>query len=93
MRLFFAGDMPVEKTLEMVRAYRSECRAFLVDMAEVPKHVDAYREQIPDPGRAEYWRMTALFGRTFYESSVEWADSIIATLENKTKRKKEKQKR
>jgi hypothetical protein len=32
--------------------------------------------------------MTALFGKTFYEASAEWADKIIAILEEKGKVKK-----
>jgi DNA-binding PadR family transcriptional regulator len=88
MRLFFAGDMPAEKTLAMVRAYRDECRELLEEMVDVPENTDKYQEQIHNPERAEYWRMTALFGRTFYESSAEWADKIITTLENKEKQKR-----
>jgi DNA-binding PadR family transcriptional regulator len=89
LRIFFAGDMPAEKTVELLRSYRDKCRESLGEMTNVPESTEKYQRQIENPERAEFWKMTALFGKTFYEASETWADEMIGLLEEKEEQKNE----
>jgi DNA-binding PadR family transcriptional regulator len=81
MRLFFAGDMPVEKAAALLEAYRDKCRERLVEMSHTSQSTQKYSGQIEQPERSEYWIMTALFGKAYYEAGEKWAGEMLTRLE------------
>ena len=83
MRLFFAGDAPIEQTVKMVRSYRDKCREVLQEMAATPESIKKYQVLIEHPERADYWRLAAMFGRTYYEASIQWAETALSILEKR----------
>lgn len=38
-------------------------------------------EQLSVTIKAEYWKIAALYGKVFYDASLNWADKAIAILE------------
>ncbi|MDR0655406.1 MAG: PadR family transcriptional regulator [Treponema sp.] len=49
MRLFFAGDLPREKTAAMLQDFQDKCRQSLQGMNGIPEHVEKYRVLIARP--------------------------------------------
>jgi hypothetical protein len=80
MRLFFAGDMPEEQTTKMIEAYCDKCRGALQEMAVVPDNIAHWKEQMGTDKHSKYWELVALFGKTFFEASEQWAAKTLTLL-------------
>lgn len=81
MRLFFSGELEVDKALVMVRAFREEAMARVEYMSHAHEAISSYGEIVNHDNRMKYWQLTAMFGDLYYPMAVEWADRAIVFLE------------
>jgi DNA-binding PadR family transcriptional regulator len=82
MRVFFAGEMPREQAVSLLRAFRGECESVLKGLDAVPSSIAEYGEVVPDPDKSKYWRIAALFGGRYYRAALDWADEALSILED-----------
>jgi len=81
MRLFFAGEMDKEQTVQLLRLYQKECSDGIANL-EAAKDIIARNEA---SGRllnhALYWKLTVSHGETLCKATVKWTEEAIAMLE------------
>jgi hypothetical protein len=81
MRIFFAGEMPPEQAISMLRAFRAQCEQALRDVGDTSLSIAEYSRVVSDESKSKYWRIVAMSGESFYQAELEWADKAIFILE------------
>jgi DNA-binding PadR family transcriptional regulator len=81
MRVFFAGETTALQSIELLRAYREKCAERGARMDAANGAISEYGSAMGNDAKAQYWKLTALYGEAFYRAGVEWADAAIAILE------------
>lgn len=82
MRVFFAGEMGTEQSLEMLRAYREKCLESIKGMSAAYDAISEYGAVVGDNRKSKYWEITALHGEAFYDAGLKWVNKAIAILED-----------
>lgn len=80
MRVFFAGEMSKEKSLEMLRTYREKCLESSKELGAAYGAISEYKGTVDDT-KSKYWEMSVLYGESFFGAGLNWADKAIAILE------------
>lgn len=83
MRVFFGGEMGNANAHKMLRAIRDECIAAITALGRVDGSISDYGEVVSDINKTKYWKLTALFGQSYYQAMLGWAEKAIAVSEEK----------
>lgn len=83
MRVFFSGEMDSGQTLAMIRAFRNECLEAIQALEGVDGVIANYGRAVDSTSKTKYWKLTALFGESYYRAILEWTEKAIAILEEK----------
>ena len=85
MRVFFAGETSIEQALAMLHAYRKQCQKSREALTAVHAVSSDYSTKIGDEQKSQFWQLSILYGESFYDASLAWADKAISILEEKSK--------
>ncbi len=85
MRVFFAGEMSTEQSLEMLRAYRQKCLESRDQLHTAHDAITEYGAFVGDSSKTDYWEISVLYGEAYYNASLSWADKAIDILEKREK--------
>ena len=80
MRIFFAGELSLEKNLQTLEAFRKRAEDSLTNMAGVGVNIDRYRNSIEEPNMALFWKLTADFGTRYDSMCIAWAEHAMELL-------------
>lgn len=83
MRVFFAGETSNEQSLEMLRIYRDKCLESKNSLNAAHAASSEYGMTLGDEKKSKFWVLSILYGESFYNASIDWADKAIAMLEEK----------
>lgn len=83
MKVFFMGEQSREENIRYFEGLKAYCRTFLISLASVPEHIEAYSAYLNDQEKALYWKMTVEYGRRNMQMCMEWAQDCIEQLERK----------
>ena len=86
MKTFFMGELPVEENIAYFNEVREGC-VFPDDGAQAFANAELYRQAMPDPNKAVYWKFTIEFGRMYEKMQREWCEYCIRELEKLRDRK------
>ncbi len=81
MRVFFAGEMSIAQSLEMLRAYRKECLESSAGLHSAYDAISEYGAIVGDDRKSKYWEIAVHYGEAFYDAGLNWVDKAIAILE------------
>lgn len=81
MRVFFAGETDREQALEMLRTYRQKCIESRNGLSNANDAIAEYGEVVGDEQKSKYWKIALLYGESFFDAGLNWADKAIAMLE------------
>lgn len=86
MRIFFAGETTTQQALALLRSYREKCMESKNALSLAHVSASSYAETItPETITAEkrvtFWKLSILYGESYYASGIAWADQAIALLE------------
>ncbi len=81
MRVFFAGEVRADQSLEMLRAYRAQCLESLKSLESARAASSEYGTVMSDERKLRFWELSILYGKAFYEASLQWADKAITIIE------------
>lgn len=81
MRVFFFGERSKEENLAYFKRLQEECRQYLAAMEPIGESVQLYSQMLDAPQKAEYWQMTADFGKRTMQMYIDWAQACIDRLE------------
>jgi hypothetical protein len=82
MRVFFAGELPPEKAVSLLRAFRERCGKALGKLGDTPRNIAEYSVIVSDESKNKYWRVVDMFGESFYRAELEWTDNALSVLED-----------
>lgn len=85
MRVFFAGDMSTEQSLEMLRTYRQKCLESSTELHAAYDAISQYGAIVGDDSKTEYWEISVLYGEAFFNAGLSWANKAIDILEKREK--------
>ncbi|WP_124066640.1 PadR family transcriptional regulator [Clostridium sp. E02] len=85
MRIFFGGETNIEQSLKMLRTYRDKCHESRDSLSAAHAASSKYGTTIDDDKRSKFWDLTILYGESYYNSSIDWAEKAIAILEEEKK--------
>ncbi|MDR2056554.1 MAG: PadR family transcriptional regulator [Desulfovibrio sp.] len=80
MRVFFAGELPPERAVSLLRAFREQCGQALEKLGDTSRAIAEYSALVSAESRNKYWRIVAMFGESFYRAELEWADRALSLL-------------
>lgn len=81
MRLFFAGETSIDKSLDMLRSYREKCLESRRSLSAAHTATAEYGAVVDDEKKVKFWELSILYGEAFYGASLDWAEKAIAILE------------
>lgn len=84
MRVFFAGEISTEQSLEMLRAYREKCLESKEALKAAYAASSEYGVIVDDDKKSKFWDISILYGEAFYDAGFRWADKAITVLEDKS---------
>lgn len=80
MRIFFMGNCGPAEAIRVVEAFKERLTAFNEDIHTTPDSAASYAERLIDKKEAEYWALTANFGKRYAEMCLAWAEDSLKTL-------------
>ncbi len=78
LKLFFSGDLPVEKTVERIRAFRDRHQENAARIRQYKSSLEPVLDQDADH---LYYFLTILFGEHVYHAYLAWSDEALMLLE------------
>jgi DNA-binding PadR family transcriptional regulator len=81
MRVFFAGEMPPERAISLIYAFRGQCEQALKELKDASRNIAEYSDVVSDERKSKYWHIVAMFGESYFRAGLEWADKAISVLE------------
>lgn len=81
MRIFFAGETDIQQSIEMLRTYRDKCLESKNSLIAAHASSSEYGMTLGDENKSKYWVLSILYGESYYNASIEWAEKAIAILE------------
>lgn len=81
MKTFFLGELSPKDNIAFFEKIRESGEAFLADIQKPQENVALYQNQIPDPEKTLYWKMTLEYGIMYMNMLREWSNKCIAELE------------
>ncbi len=85
MRVFFAGETTIEQSLQLLRNYRQKCLEGIQGLGEAHNAILEYGAKVNDGRKSKYWEIAVLYGESYYEAGLNWADKAIAILEKEAR--------
>jgi DNA-binding PadR family transcriptional regulator len=83
VQVFFAAQLSDEEVLAKFKIAREIFRTVLDRYEQVPDQVKEYEIQIPSPREHYFWMLTLDLGVRTMRAQLEWAEQVIADLENR----------
>ena len=80
VKVFFSGEVSIEKNIQMFEDYRDNCQHALDMRTTINRNIDEHKEEIVDPQKAFYWMATAEYGTQYYSMNIAWADEMITKM-------------
>ncbi len=85
MKTFFRGELTPEDNIAFFRRIQTDVQGTLLELQKTPEeNMEQYQNQIPDPQKALYWKMTIAYGVMYMKMLQEWSAQCIAELEELT---------
>lgn len=81
MKVFFCGNQTPQKSICILKSFRADCQAYLLEMQHIPQSIEHYGALV-DPYQTIYWQFTADFGDSYMKMCMDWAERCIDTLES-----------
>ncbi len=81
VQVFFAGQLPDEKVLELFEREAARIRGVLEDYGEVPEQATEYVETLGTPRETFFWFLTLEAGIEAARAHLAWLESVIARLQ------------
>ena len=82
MRVFFAGETETEQVLAMLRMYRDKCRESKKMLGSARAASSEYGMTLEDDQKMKFWFLSILYGESYYNAGIDWAEKAIAMLED-----------
>jgi len=83
VQVFFSAKLSDEEVLTKFKIAREIFTTMLARYGQVPEQIEDYQIQIPSPREHYFWMLTLDLGMRTMRAQLEWAESVIADLENK----------
>jgi DNA-binding PadR family transcriptional regulator len=83
VQVFFSARLSDEELLAKFQTAAEIFRTILARYEQVPKTAEETIRQVPSPREQYFWMSTLDLGRRSMQANLEWAESVIADLQNK----------
>jgi PadR family transcriptional regulator, regulatory protein AphA len=83
VQVFFSGQLSDEEILAKFQIAAEIFRAILARYEQVPQQFDEYFHKVPSPREHYFWMLTLDLGLRNARTNLEWAESVIAAIQNK----------
>lgn len=84
LKLFFAGQIPAEQSIQNIYEFRSRHAA---NLEQIKQFEQQLRQVLSENKDHLYYLLTVLFGKHIYGAYLNWADEAVQMLENAKKTK------
>lgn len=81
MRVFFAGETTTEEALSLLRDFLEKCLESRNALNLAHNSAASYAETMADEKRVKFWELSILYGESYYDASIAWAQKAITALE------------
>lgn len=80
IKVFFSGNVPPNKSIQMLKKYKQDLINYSKSMESIPNSINMYSQGL-DSYQSLYWQFTADYGNALIETNIAWADRCIKKLE------------
>ena len=82
IQVFFAGQLPDEKIIEMFERARDYIKQGLARFEQIPQQVEPYINDVQSPRETFCWMLTLESGITMARANLAWIESVLQRLRN-----------
>jgi PadR family transcriptional regulator, regulatory protein AphA len=82
VQVFFSGKLSNEEVLAKFQMAAHIFRTILSRYGQVPQQIGEFIQQVPSPREHYFWMLTLDLGLRTMRAQLEWAESVIAALQN-----------
>jgi DNA-binding PadR family transcriptional regulator len=82
VQVFFSARLSDEDVLAKFQAAAEIFRALLARYEQIPGQIDEYIRKVPSPREHYFWMLTLDLGIRTLRAQLDWAESVIAALQN-----------
>jgi DNA-binding PadR family transcriptional regulator len=83
IQIFFSAQLTDEQLLAKFKYAADVFRATLQAFDAVPQRIEEYNRYVQSPREMFCWNLTLESGKSYVQSQLEWAESVIRRIENK----------
>ena len=84
MQVFFSGQLSDEEILAKFQEAASFFHMILDQYNQVPQQVGEYIQWVDSPRETFFWMLTLELGMKTMQTQLDWAESVIQRLQNKS---------
>ena len=81
IRVFLAGEMGDASALKMLKTAQTQCCAAKDALGRTDDAIVNYGTMVDDTNKTKYWKLTVLFGESYYGAMLEWIAKAITIIE------------
>lgn len=81
MRIFFAGEADPREAVALLTQYRDLCQSYCQALKPAQEQIANYSAALHKETHAKYWELAVLYGKFYYQASMEWAEQAIQILQ------------
>jgi PadR family transcriptional regulator, regulatory protein AphA len=82
VQVFFAAQMSDAELLEKFQTAAAIFSTVLERYSQVPAQIEEYMQKVPSPREHYFWMQTLELGLRTTRANLEWAEAIIADIQN-----------
>jgi len=83
VQVFFSAKLCDEEVLARFQMAAEIFRTILARYEQVPHQIEEYMQKVPSPREHYFWMLTLDLGIRTMRAQLEWAESVIAAVQNK----------
>jgi DNA-binding PadR family transcriptional regulator len=83
VQVFFSARLCDEEVLTKFQLAAEIFRTILTRYEQVPLQIDEYTQKVASPREHYFWMLTLDLGLRTMRTQLEWAESVVAALQNK----------
>lgn len=83
VQVFFSGKLSDEEVLARFQMAAEIFRSMLDRYNQIPNSIEALTQKVPSSREYYFWMLTLDLGRRSMQANLEWAESVIAAVQNK----------
>ncbi len=82
LQIFFAGENHKQDNIKILKKVIDTCKELLNAIDHSEETTEQYKRKVADQNKSEYWSISTMLGKSYYNSLLSWAEEALQLLES-----------